>query len=391
MDVSASIRYSGSVLRFDFAAELNFFNVVKIEVEGFVKSNGQFRISGSVGVNFDIGPFEWRSEIGLTLSNDEFSGYAFGKLIIDLGILGDFTLAGISADFSFNKSKGEIRASIEVEVAGIGFEEEVVWSFEPPPILAKKSGSTLIIHMGVDASKREYQDTTDKAETFSISQSGGSIKVSALGFTETHTGVSKIVIRGTGSGNDKVTFNRVSVPMDITITTGSDRLIITGDGDATITVNSGNHSIESGSGNDSIRLNTGNNTVHAGSGNDTITVGSGSNTIQGESGNDAYVFGSSFANNTIIESGSDTGDKVDFSGHSRPLTFTLNGSSYTITNGSATVTNSDRGVDIFVGSSVADAYNVTNTAAHNVILRGSGGTDTYNVTFGALGGPKVTL
>ncbi|MEQ2008811.1 MAG: calcium-binding protein, partial [Limisphaerales bacterium] len=390
VDVSASIRYSGSVLRFSFDADLNFFNVVDIRVSGYVQSNGEFRISGSVGVNFDIGPFEWRSEIGITLSNDEFSGYAFGKLLIDLGVLGDFTLAGIRAEFSFNKSKGEVRAEISVEIIGIEFSEEVVWSFEPPPILAKKSGSTLYIHMGVDAAKREHQNTTDSGEQFSISQSGSSIKVSAFGFTEEHSGVSKIVIRGTGKGNDKVTLNRISVPMDITLDTGSDKVLVTGSGDATVTVKSGNHTIETGSGDDTIRLNVGNNSVEAGSGNDTITVGSGSNTIRGEGGNDTYIFGSSFANNTIIESGSDASDKVDFSGHSRSLTFTLNGSGYTITNGSSIVINSDRGVDIFVGSSVADIYNITNTASHDVILRGSGGTDTYNVTFGALGGP-VTI
>jgi len=151
--------------------------------------------------------------------------------------------------------------------------------FDRVPKLGTLSDSgELRLNMGPYADQRLNGDTTDGAETFTVTHSSGSagdetLEVSSplASHPQTYEHVKKLIIEG-GEGVDHINVNGVLSDMNITGGAGDD--VITLDsattGRATIHGDAGNDDITGGGGNDVIYGGLGGDTIHGGGGNDII-------------------------------------------------------------------------------------------------------------------------
>ncbi|NBV85958.1 MAG: hypothetical protein EBS01_06790, partial [Verrucomicrobia bacterium] len=131
---------------------VNFFNVVTLYVNGYIRSNGQFEITGRVTLNFDFGPFYFHAGIELTLANWGFRGHVWGSLgiSVDIGLFSfDVTLGGVDLVLEFRLDRSEIYASGTFTVLIFSISGSITWSFGHPPILSTKIGSVLYLNVGV--------------------------------------------------------------------------------------------------------------------------------------------------------------------------------------------------------------------------------------------------
>ena len=85
LNIGANITYSNNVFRIDFSTTLNFFDAVDISVSGYIESDGDFSISGSVSFDIDLVVIRIDGTLGLTLTNNSFTGYISGG--IDVWVL----------------------------------------------------------------------------------------------------------------------------------------------------------------------------------------------------------------------------------------------------------------------------------------------------------------
>ncbi|NBV87094.1 MAG: calcium-binding protein, partial [Verrucomicrobia bacterium] len=153
----------------------------------------------------------------------------------------------------------------------------------------------------------------------------------------------------------------------------------------------GNDDLTGGNGDDFLYGGNGSDRLYGGGGSDRLYGNAGNDFLNGGAGDDQYIFVGDWGADTVTDGAGDTADVLDFSAIGNSLTFNLGANNaYKVFAGSNSVNNSDMGADIFLGGSVSDTFNVTKTAANNIILRGNGRSDTYNATFGALAG-KVTV
>ena len=58
---------------------INFFNFIQIHIDGYFRSNGQFRIHGLVSFEIPLGPFVLYGGVEVTLSNTMFEGTHLGR------------------------------------------------------------------------------------------------------------------------------------------------------------------------------------------------------------------------------------------------------------------------------------------------------------------------
>jgi hypothetical protein len=153
---------------------LNFFNFVNFTVSGYIRSDGTFSISGSASINFSLGPFSFDAGFGMTLSNTGFSGYAYGGLYIDMGLLGNWTLAGAYFTFDFDIANNSITISGDFDVLGISIGASYTWTLNPPPVLATNMGNGVLrLNMGVDSpylGTGYGQYTSSSNEGFAVSR-----------------------------------------------------------------------------------------------------------------------------------------------------------------------------------------------------------------------------
>ncbi|MCC7373311.1 MAG: M10 family metallopeptidase C-terminal domain-containing protein [Verrucomicrobiales bacterium] len=173
----------------------------------------------------------------------------------------------------------------------------------PMPTLASvDSDGELLLHMGEFAALREYGDTADGSERFTVrsvtSLSGGSqtVTVSFGGYTQTYPGVKSILAKG-GAGNDTIDLTGVEVPATV----------YGGDGDDTIKASRGGGTYWGDNGNDSIRSEETssafagvNDTFHGGAGNDELEGFDGADKLYGDEGDDALDGGNG---NDTLEGG----------------------------------------------------------------------------------------
>jgi len=321
-------------------ANLNFFNFVDINISGYIRSDGNFLLTGSADFYLGLGPIELNAGISMTLGNKIFAASVYGSLDIhiDLGLFDiNTTLAGFAGEIELTPSTAYLRAS--ATVAGITVSGDKLWTWGiPDPILATNVNGVLYLNMGDRWEEREedlndphYDDVTNEMYTIT-EEDNGDILVEALGFRQTYSGVTKIVGSG-GSGNDSF-FIDSSVTKDLQLDggAGNDEFIILGgasgskfyggdgkdtftntldrvyfyggagndtfngsDGIEYIDMGTGKNTINSSGGNDIITINSANDVVNAGKGDDTIyaTFNAGNlNLIAGE-GNDKIIFASS--------------------------------------------------------------------------------------------------
>ncbi|MFM9116345.1 MAG: hypothetical protein ACKOU6_09330, partial [Planctomycetota bacterium] len=290
---------------------INFFNFVQLRVNGYIRSNGEFLINGAVSIYIPLGPFVLRGGFEITLADYGFSGRAYGSVSIEIPLPWPFpdikiTLASLEGRFEFRAAT--IRLGLTVSVIGIRFNGEIVWSFATPT-LASKIGDTLYLNMGSRAANRgEYFDD-DSAESYTIShESGGygseTVSVSALGYTQSYSGIRKIVCLDAGQGNDTIhVTSGVLADVELNGGVGDDTLMAFTSGMALLRGGSGDDKLMSGSGHDviygddgddTIGAAGGNNRLYGGNGNDEIGAvgGSGQNIMYGGAGNDKLTGGS---------------------------------------------------------------------------------------------------
>ncbi|MET0262090.1 MAG: calcium-binding protein, partial [Rariglobus sp.] len=413
---------------------LDFFGIASLNINGYIRSNGEWRITGAFDFRISLGPVYFAAGFSLTLANTGFSATAYARVGVKINLpwpLPDIDISiGVSVSVSFDIPKSEARFTFSIWK----FSHTIVWRFGNPPILATVlADGVLRLNMGVDAHHRGTSYGSDNDETFTVSGNGSTVTVTGLGYSQTYTGVNKILVNNAGAGNDSVTVTGFNGPVEmnggvgdnilISLGTGSviaragdgNNTIITGDGTDTITVGNGNNEVSTGGGSDIIRVGNGNNTINGGAGNDTIYLGTGNNiaygegpelrsdfvgndtfhiyggtnTLHGGYGNDTYIFYGNWGNTTIVETDlAGDIDTVDFSNTGAPLTFNLGANNRNrITAGSNVLTETGFRLERFIGGSGADIYNVTRsnaTTASYISLMGRGGNDTYNVTFGSL-------
>ena len=250
--------------------------------------------------------------------------------------------------------------------------------------------------------------------------------------TMSFTGVSKIVIHGTDSG-ETIILDPASVSIstdvygnggnDVIVTGNGNDRVWAGNGNDIISTNGGNDELygendhdkllggtgndllDGGSGNDLLNENkdranpfapTGErNTIKGGSGDDLITgspgidvieAGTGNDTILGSAHNDVYVFNNNYGTDKFLDF--EGREILDFSGANQDLNLTMNGGQIT----SDTRTVSGNFLDVLLGNQFAevdkinlgtgsDYFAITGLPLYRVDITDEGGNDRYDFDF----------
>ena len=361
-----------------FAIELHnlsmsFFNFITLKVNGYVRSNGQFKIAASVNLELNFGPFVVYGGFEVEFSNTRFYGRIYGGVdfSIDLGLFSiSFTIASVEAEIEFTIASAS--AALKVTAVGFTFSGSISWSWGAPPVIATKIGSTLRLNMGVDAHHMGelYEDVvTDSYTITHVSGSAGNetVNVQAMGVKSEYSGISKIVVNDGGMGNDFIYISPgVLADVEINGGTGDDTFYIVGKGDHTINTGAGNDVVESGSGNDTLRGGSDSNTLKGGGGNDTFIWNGGTDRLEGQAGNDTFN----------LSGGSGTADGGDGND-----TFNATGGTFTMNAGAGNdVLNLNSASGTGNGGDGNDVFNLT---GGTFTITGGAGDDVLNVTGGA--------
>jgi Ca2+-binding RTX toxin-like protein len=187
----------------------------------------------------------------------------------------------------------------------------------PPPVLAHKEGSTLVLNIGPDADQRQPGYSEDGDEMIEVEQEGDTIIVSGFGEIQEYDGVTEIYADG-GEGADEITIHEsVNMPVELLGGAGDDYLIggngvntlrggdgndrLTGgpegdflygdDGDDTLYAGDGNDELYGGAGNDMLRGENDDDTIEGGDGDDDLDGGKGTDDLSGDGGDDQLVGG----------------------------------------------------------------------------------------------------
>ncbi|MEJ2698043.1 MAG: calcium-binding protein, partial [Desulfuromonadales bacterium] len=167
------------------------------------------------------------------------------------------------------------------------------WDYNAPkvqPVLAHVEGSDLIIHAGRRAGMREYLNTEDGGENFTISGNSSSITVEFDEWSQVYTvdgGSFEKVIADGDAGKD--TFDASELTgVDVEFSGGDDKdqLIASQNGGATLIGDGGEDTLDAS-------RSTGTVLVRGGDGDDRITGGSGENELYGDGGDDRITGGGS--------------------------------------------------------------------------------------------------
>ena len=291
--------------------EINFFNFVTLTIRGFIKGDGSFLVEARVTIDIPLGPFRLEGGLEIRISNggnDGFTlfGRAWGSISIHIGLPWplpdiDITLASIEGLFEYRAAS--IRLGLKISVGPFDMSGEIVWSFATP-VLARMSGSTLYLNMGVDAVHRGKYFKTDNAESYVISHVLGpdgaeTVSVAAMGQVQNYSGVSRIVVTNAGEGDDFIQVN-AGVLADVEIEGGVGN-------DALLSFGSGRSTLRGGDGDDLLYGGDGDDTMFGGSGNDELSAGNGNNTLHGDAGNDIIRGG----NDVDTAHGGDGDDTID--------------------------------------------------------------------------------
>ncbi len=158
------------------------------------------------------------------------------------------------------------------------------------PVLAASSGSTLTLNMGSRAGLVIPGETEDGDEVFLVEFSGGKTLVTAYGYTEEFTGISKIVFDA-GEGNDTVL-----IAPSVTVAVEGRG----GDGNDNLVGGSGTNKLWGDAGSDVLSGRAAGDSLVGGDGDDYLYGYGGADTLDGGDGDDA-IYGED-----------DIGDMVEF-------------------------------------------------------------------------------
>ncbi|MFN7866205.1 MAG: hypothetical protein ACK5TX_02260, partial [Planctomyces sp.] len=275
--------------------KLNFFNFIDVNINGYVKSNGDFLFEGSIDIDVDMGPFKLYGGVGVRIANDSFKGWIYGGVdfAMDFGLFEiQFTLASLRANFEITQTS----AATELEVTVLGFTAggSVAWSWGPPPKIARKEGGTLRLNVGPDGHLRgeDYTDIINESYNIRPGKNAGEIVVSSMGVDETYTGITNISVPDFGDGNDFL-YVDPKVELDVLVRGGAaaDTLYLTGKGNVQAFGEAGNDKIYGGAGDDEIDGGSGDNRLYGMDGNDILVGLGGDDYIEGGAGNDRILAG----------------------------------------------------------------------------------------------------
>ena len=320
IDFHGGMRVQNDVFRLELNASLDFFGFTRIAIGGYIESDGDFEINGSVGIHVGMGPLSLNAGMSITLSNTRFAASVYGslELDIDLGLFSiTATLAGFSGSIELTEASAHLAAS--VTIVGISVDADYFWSWGDPPVITTQIGSTLYLNMGDEYNRYGSNGLYDKTvnETYQITQDDkGVVSVTSMGVVAKHSGVTRIVARG-GSGNDAIYVgDAVTAVLDFDGGAGNDNFTIIG-GAAGSIIRGGDGKdnflggfangirYEGGAGNDRfvgndadeiVDMGAGANVIFAAGGNDTIYSNGGTDTIDtGAGDNLIFISGGGYA------------------------------------------------------------------------------------------------
>ncbi len=128
-----------------------------------------------------------------------------------------------------------------------------------------------------------------------------------------------------------------------------ERVIVSGNGNDTITVGDGNTTVDTGAGNDTVTLGNGNNVVIANSGDNEITTGAGRDTFYTGTGNDTIDAGAGYDVAHVA------GSRADFAASVSDGSLNLNGGDHAINTSSVEFISFDNNESIVVASTDEEA------------------------------------
>jgi hypothetical protein len=284
------------------------FQGFSLHVSGYIKSDGKFRFQGSAVANINFGPFVMRGGIDLLVTNDPYQLYLriYGSIRIYIDMpwfMPDIDVTLARVDASVDISGYGIKVYVTACVAGICLNGSLVWHSNlyywggigggsEPPFLATQEGDTLYLHMGVDAEQRGFlYYTAEPSESFLIehlsTEPDGSetVMVTACGLSESFSGVTRIVVRDAGEGNDTLFIgSQVRAMIEVHGGAGDDYLFSAGDGRTVFYGDDGNDTFISANGSCEF---------YGGQGNDDLSCGNlygafVDNRLYGDAGDDTF-------------------------------------------------------------------------------------------------------
>ena len=447
---SVTIYISNQGFGFDVNLTLNFFGLASLNFTGYYRPWGEFYFSaeagfqfgdrvfgcggslriaafggGSLGTGFSIRLSGWAAFLGIsigvsgevTISNRAVSISVTATIVIipeiDWGLLGTSPAVTISHTETFNLGTTAVAPSVA----------QVIPPPTPPHLADVISGGVLRLNVGQDVQYRLNDDTpkvlTDAVaeEKYNLKKDGsGNIIVSALGLEQSYSGVSRILVTNTSTGNDTIAIdNSVDIPVDITlgsgnntVTTGSGAATVTIDGDgsntiiasdfAVITVNNGaaGFNLISAGNNSSFVIHasgSGANTIIAGANANVIVNGNESNTINLSNGNSGVTINGTGKNAVNVTGGTPTvnvtngasGNNVVMvnSGSASAITIAGNGNNVvsSVGSGASTITVTGNGGNVVTTGGPSDVY--LRGTGNNQVTTGAGAVSLYDQGIGA--------
>jgi hypothetical protein len=319
--------------RYSLNGKLDFFGALKVDVGGYIDSQGHFDIRGNFGINIGLGPIHLNAGASLVLSNNppHFSAAVWGTLDFDVSVTISAwrfsytvtyhqTLAGFRGQIAITATSAYMAAS--ATFMGITVSGSHLWSLGAPPIISHmESDGTLVLNTG-DASNRygdtRYDQLINESTSVEYDITNDQYVVRSFGVEQryAHSRVKKIYARG-GSGKDSFYISQgVDAVLDIDGGAGNDSFLILGGAPGSRVVGglgndeiaggavsgiqsfgddpndvfySGNDRFSGGSGDDYIDMGAGNDTVSSGPGKDTIIVRGGTTKIDTGPGGDLIL------------------------------------------------------------------------------------------------------
>jgi Ca2+-binding RTX toxin-like protein len=225
----------------------------------------------------------------------------------------------------------------------------------PDPILATDiGGGVLRLNMGPNAAARAHRDTTDADESFVVKHVGGdaaneTVTVSAFGYTQTFSGVSKIYAEG-GLGNDIIELQAGVLATSELYGDFKDPPLAGSFGDDQITAGEGAALLHGNAGNDQLTARTTGSEIHGDDGDDTVFGSLGNDTVRGGKGKDKL----NGADGEDDLDGGDDNDIIDAGSGADTLTGGL-GDDQLRGRAGADVLSGNAGNDVLVGGADADS------------------------------------
>ncbi|KPK77232.1 MAG: hypothetical protein AMJ79_03940, partial [Phycisphaerae bacterium SM23_30] len=281
------------------------------------------------------------------------------------------------------------------------------WEYLAPkvqPVLAHIEGTELIIHSGKRAGMREYLNTEDGGENFTISGNSSSITVAFDDWQHTFEGSFDKVVADGGAGKDVLDasgLDGVAVDFeggdeDDTLKAGSNAAarLIGGPGNDTLYAaeatgeiyiegNDGDERITGGTGSgaqNKIFGGNGDDRITAGDGDDEIDGGSGVDSLTGMDGTDTYYFATGFGEDRFRDTDGDT--ILDFSAVTDDMAVNISSSSISFNTPNEELRVGRSVVTKIILGTGKDTILISDPPERTIEIEDAGGASTYAYTLG---------